>query len=54
VPSAHAAGIMTQSEWSRRRSSYKATGTGGAEVKNYSSYKDYLAAITEYLVEQYK
>lgn len=54
VPSAHAAGIMTQGEWTRRRASYKTYGTGDAEVKNYSSYKEYLAAITEYLVEQYK
>jgi hypothetical protein len=53
VPKAHAAGIMTQSEWSRRKSSYQAHGTGGAEVKNYSSYKEYLAAITEYLCEKY-
>lgn len=53
VPEAHAAGIMTQSEWSRRKASYKSSGQGGAEVKNYSSYKDYLADITEYLIEQY-
>lgn len=46
-----AAGIMTASEWSRRRSSYKTTGQGGAEVKNYSSYAEYLADITEYLIE---
>ena len=53
VPSAHASGIMTASEWNRRKSSYQTTGQGGAEVKNYSSYKDYLAHITEYLVETY-
>ena len=53
VPTAHAAGIMTASEWNRRRSSYQATGQGGAEVKNYSSYKAYLADITAYLVEKY-
>ena len=53
VPAAHASGIMTLSEWSRRRSSYQATGQGGAEAKNYSSYKEYLADITEYLVEKY-
>jgi hypothetical protein len=49
VPSAHAAGIMTQSEWAKRKNS----GSNSAEVKNYNSYKDYLAAITEYLIEQY-
>lgn len=43
--------LMTASEWSRRRSSYKSTGQGGAEVKNYSSYQAYLKAITEYLSE---
>jgi peptidoglycan hydrolase-like protein with peptidoglycan-binding domain len=53
VPAAHAAGIMTQTEWVRRKASYKRYGTGDAEVKNYNSYKEYLAAITEYLVEQY-
>ena len=53
VPSSHAAGIMTASEWSRRKASYKAYGQGGAEVKNYNSYAEYLADITEYLVEQY-
>lgn len=46
------AGIMTASEWTRRRNSYKSSGQGGAEVKNYSSYKEYLAAITEYLISQ--
>lgn len=45
------AGIMTQSEWQRRRHSYVSSGQGGAEVANYSSYKAYLAAITEYLIE---
>ena len=52
VSKADAAGIMTQQEWSRRKSSYQTTGQGGAEVKNYSSYKDYLAAITKYLIEK--
>lgn len=53
VPAAHAAGIMTASEWSRRRSSYQNSGQGGAAVKNYNSYKEYLSAITEYLIEKY-
>ena len=52
VSKADASGIMTSSEWSRRKSSYQTTGQGGAEVKNYSSYKDYLAAITKYLIEK--
>ena len=53
VPAAHAAGIMTASEWNRRRSSYQTTGQGGVEATNYSSYKEYLADITEYLVDKY-
>lgn len=53
VPEVNAAGIMTQSEWSRRRSSYQSSGQGSAEVTQYSSYKEYLAAITKYLIETY-
>ena len=47
----NASGIMTASEWQRRKNSYQSSGQGGAEVKNYSTYKAYLAAITEYLIE---
>lgn len=47
-----ATGIMTLMEWKRRKNSYAATGQGSAEVKNYSSYKEYLADITEYLISQ--
>ena len=43
-----AAGIMTASEWSRRKASYDSTGTGGAEVKYNNSYSDYLKSIVEY------
>ena len=53
VPSSHASGIMTLSEWQRRKGSYKSTGQGGAEVKNYNSYQEYLKDIVEYLVEEY-
>lgn len=45
-------GIMTAMEWRRRKASYAQTGQGSAEVKNYSSYKEYLADITEYLTSQ--
>lgn len=48
VASASASGIMTENEWKRRRSAYQNYGTGGAEVKNYSTYKEYLADIVEY------
>jgi hypothetical protein len=41
-------GAMTESEWSRRRASYKATGTGSAEVKNNSSYAEYIQDYVAY------
>jgi hypothetical protein len=44
VSSAEASGAMTQSEWQRRKNA----GAGSAEVKNYSSYKEYLADYVEY------
>jgi hypothetical protein len=44
VSSAEASGVMTQSEWQRRKNA----GSGSAEVKNYSSYKEYLADYVEY------
>lgn len=42
------AGVMTQSEWSRRKSSYSMTGIGNAAVKNYSSYAAYLRDYVNY------
>lgn len=53
VPTAYASGIMTSSEWQKRKNSYKQSGTGGSEVANYDSYGDYLVAITAYLIEKY-
>ena len=53
VPKSNAAGIMTENEWRRRKASYKSTGQGGAEVKSYSTYEEYLDAITEYMIENY-
>jgi hypothetical protein len=38
------AGVLTASEWSRRKSSYSMTGIGNAAVKNYKSYAEYLRA----------
>lgn len=52
VDSASAAGIMTQGEWSRRKASLQSHGTGGAEVKNYSSYQEYLTDYVEYQLSQ--
>ena len=53
VPGGVASGVMTSSEWNRRKSSYQTTGQGGTEVKNYDSYSDYLADYTEYAIETY-
>ena len=53
VPSGNASGVMTQTEWARRKASYKNTGTGGAEVKNYNSYKEYLQDFVNYAIETY-
>ncbi len=53
VPSGSAAGMMTQSEWARRKASYEANGTGGAEVKNYSSYAEYIRAYVEYQIQKH-
>ena len=53
VPTGNAAGMMTASEWSRRKASYKNGGQGGTEVKNYNSYSEYLKAFVEYSVETY-
>jgi hypothetical protein len=41
-------GVMTASEWSRRKSSYSMTGIGNAAVKNYSSYSAYLRDYVNY------
>ena len=53
VPGGTASGVMTASEWNRRKSSYQAHGTGGTEVKNYSSYQEYLNDFVAYAVETY-
>lgn len=37
-------GLMTKSEFSRRKASYQKTGIGSTEVKNYGTYSDYLKA----------
>lgn len=52
VPGAEASNIMTRTEWARRKNYYQSTGQGGAEVKNYNTYQDYLNDITEYLVSK--
>lgn len=44
------AGVLTASEWSRRKSSYSMTGIGNASVKNYSSYAAYLRDYVNYTV----
>jgi hypothetical protein len=42
-----ASSIMDQAKWQRQKNS----GSKVAEVANYATYKDYLADITEYLIE---
>ena len=41
-------GLMTKSEWSRRKASLQQYGTGGTEVKKYNSYADYIKDYCEY------
>lgn len=53
VPNGIASGVMTETEWSRRKQSSQYSGTGGPEVSNYNSYQEYLADFVEYAVEQY-
>ena len=48
VDAATASGIMTSSEWGRRKQSYKKNGTGGAEVSECDSYDEYLQYAVEY------
>lgn len=48
VDSGVRAGMMTRSEWTRRKASLQQYGTGGAEVKNYSSYADYVRDYVQY------
>lgn len=53
VPAGTRAGLMTQSEWARRKASYNYNGTGSTEVKNYNSYAEYLADYVEFAIETY-
>lgn len=53
IPNSYASNIMTQNEWSRRRDSYLRTGVGNAAVKNYKSYREYIADFVEYAMETY-
>lgn len=52
VDSSVRAGMMTRSEWTRRKSSLQTYGTGGAEVKNYDSYADYVRDYVQYAVSK--
>ena len=53
VPNSYSSNIMTSQEWSRRKQSYKSTGQGDASVSRFDTYQEYLASITEYLIDQY-
>ena len=48
VTSAKASSAMTATEWTRRKNA----GSSSAEVKNYSTYKEYLADFVEYQMSQ--
>ena len=50
VDSAAASGIMTQSEFARK----KASGSSSADVTLNGTYKDYLQTIVEYKTESKK
>ena len=41
-------GMMTRSEWSRRKASLQQYGTGGTEVKNYDTYAAYVQDYVQY------
>ena len=45
---------MDRTTWQRHKNSYNSTGQGGAEVANYGTYNEYLAAIVNYIAENYK
>ena len=47
VDSGVQAGLMTREEWIRRRASFKQSGNGSAEVKNYNSYSDYVQGYVD-------
>lgn len=53
VPSGNIAGMMTRTEWARRKASYQQYGQGSTEVTEYDSYTDYLNAYVEYCIETY-
>lgn len=44
-------GLMTKSEWSRRKSSYEMYGQGGTEAVDYKTYDEYLNAYVEFSIE---
>lgn len=49
VPNSMASGVMTQSEWQRRKNS----GSTSAEVADYNSYREYLEDYVKYAAEEY-
>lgn len=52
IPNGEIAGMMTNSEWTRRKASLANYGTGGAEVSAYSTYAEYVNAYAQYLLEK--
>lgn len=49
IPSSVASGLMTQSEWRRR----KGSGSTSDDIKDFATYEEYLADKRDYLLYQY-
>ena len=45
-------GLISETAWMNQRSNYLRTGSGAAEVSQYDTYEDYVAAYIQYLSEQ--
>lgn len=52
VPSGNIS-LYDRNEWSRRKTSYSMNGFGGFEVKNFSSYEEYLRYYVNFLIDKY-
>ena len=53
VPNADAYRVMRESEWRRSRETYEKTGAGGPEVRDNSSYQEYLRDFVTGAVSYY-
>jgi len=53
IPKSELVNIMTEQEWYSRRGSHEMSGSGGIEVAEYSTYKEYYEAMMDYLKLKY-